>query len=169
MGEINHKNILPPAPSGGAAWCPLQHPKVLAGLSRRRLAPDDVLKLIDSRAIRWAWDISRKGSARREVRIWRESLLAYLAQEEGGDGPSPGLSLGQVIETILPRPGSLSVRAATLRGKELQRRWLCGATHIARLIADGELTRVGPARNGQSPVVLYQSVFEFMKRRSLSV
>jgi hypothetical protein len=142
------------------------------GLSRQRFGKADVLRLIDSRQIRWAWDIARKGACRPEVRIWRESLLAYLARESGGDPNAFGaedLSLPQVIEAILPRPPALTPRAATVRGRELQRRFLCCRTHLAGLIADGELCCVGPTGPGRSPAVLYQSVFEFLKRRSMSV
>jgi hypothetical protein len=142
------------------------------GLSRRRFGRDEVLRLIDTRQIRWAWDISRKGARRPEVRIWRESLLACLARESGGAPKTFGaddLSLPQVIETILPRPPALTPRAATVRGSELQRRFLCCRTHLAGLIADGELCCVGPSGPGRSPAILYQSVFEFLKRRSMSL
>jgi hypothetical protein len=142
------------------------------GLSRKRFGRDDVLRLIDTREIRWAWDISRKGARRPEVRIWRESLLAYLARESGGAAKAfgaDGLSLLQVIEAILPRPPALTARAATVRGRELQRRFLCCQGHLAGLIADGELCCVGPAGPGKTPAILYQSVFEFLKRRSMSL
>jgi hypothetical protein len=157
-------------PPGGAGWCPLQHPRTLIGLSRRRLNPEDILKLIDSRQIRWAWDISRQGTSRPELRLWRESLLACLAREGGGPAPlSDNLSLEQVIHAILPRPEGNSRRAATVRGRELQIRLACGPALLGRLIADGEMCAVGPLRKGKSPVVLYQSAFEFLKRRSISV
>jgi hypothetical protein len=141
------------------------------GLSRKRCTKEDVLRLIDTRQIQWAWDIARKNARRPEVRIWRESLVTYLAGESGG-GPGPSsddFSLPQVIEAILPRPPVLALRAATLRGTELQRRFLCCRTHLAGLIADGELCCVGPAGPGKNPVILYQSAFEFLKRRSMSI
>ncbi len=169
---INQKKQLFLAPAPAADWCLLQHPWTLLGLSRKRFCKDDVLRLIDSREIRWAWDISRKGARRPEVRIWRESLLAYLARESGGGGPAPApdeLSLTQVIEAILPRPPALAPRAATVRGRELQRRFLCCQGHLAGLIADGELCCVGPTGPGITPAILYQSVFEFLKRRSMSL
>jgi hypothetical protein len=169
--KINRKNE-PFLPAAGAAnWCQLQHIKTLMGLSRRRLSKDEVLALIDNRQIQWAWDIARKGASRPEVRIWRESLIACLARESGG-GAAPladDLSLPQVIEIILPRPATLALRAATVRGRELQRRFLCCRTHLAGLIADGELCRVGPVRPGATPVILYQSAFEFLKRRAMSI
>jgi len=168
--KINQKIKYFLPPSAGAGWRQLQHPKTLIGLSRQRLKPNDVLKLIDTRQIRWAWDISRKGACRQEVRLWRESLLAYLARESGGAPPSSdGLSLTQVIDAILPRPPVNSLRAATLSGRELQKRLTCSPALIGRLIADGELCHVGPLRKGKSPVILYQSAFEFLKRRSLSL
>jgi len=165
---INQKiqPFLPPV--GAADWCQLQHVKTFMGLSRRRFSKDEVLMLIDTRQIRWAWDIARKGARRPEVRIWRESLIACLAQESGGAAPlADDLSLPQVIEAILPRPAVLAMRAATLHAGELQRRLLCCRAHIAGLIADRELSRVGPS--GRNPAVLYQSAFEFLKRRSMSI
>jgi hypothetical protein len=166
---INQKNW-PFLPSAGAAdWCHLQHIKTLMGLSRRRLSRDEVLALIDTRQIRWAWDISRQDARRPEIRIWRESLVAYLAGESGGAVPVANvLCLPQVIETILPK-AALAPRTAALRARELQRRFQCCGTHLAGLIADGELCCVGPPRPGATPSVLYQSAFEFLKRRSLTV
>jgi len=167
---INQKNQLFLSPAPAADWCHLQHPRTLIGLSRKRFCNDDVLRLIDSRQIRWAWDISRKGARRPEVRIWRESLLAYLARENGGDPKAFGaddLALPQVIGAILPKP-PLAPRTAIVRGRELQRQFLCCQGHLAGLIADGELCCVGPAGPGKTPAILYQSVFEFLKRRSMS-
>jgi hypothetical protein len=168
---INQKNQFPLTPAPAAEWSHLQHPRTLMGLSRRRFGRDGVLRLIDSREIRWAWDISRKGARRPEVRIWRESLLAYLAREDGAAPPAPGeqLELPQVITAILPKPYALTPRAATVRGTELQRRFLCCRTHLSGLIADGELSCLGPTGPGRNPAVLYQSVFEFLKRRSMSL
>ncbi len=171
---INQKTQLFSSPAPAADWGQLQHPGTLIGLSRRRFCRDDVLRLIDTRQIRWAWDISRRQSRRPEVRIWRESLLAYLARESGGAGPpsSPdNLPLPQVIEAILPRPPAvLAPRAAVLRPSELQRRLLCSRVHLLRLIADGELCALpssGPGR--ETTAVLYQSAVEFLKRRSMSI
>jgi hypothetical protein len=168
--KINQKNQ-PFAPTAGAAhWCQLQHVETFIGLTRRRFSRDEVLMLIDSRQIQWAWDIARKGAGRPEVRIWRESILAYLAREGGGPAPLAGdLSLPQVIEAVLPKVAAISLRATTVRGSELQRRFLCCPTHLSGLIADGELCRVGPSRPGATPVILYQSAFEFLKRRTLSI
>jgi hypothetical protein len=142
------------------------------GLSRRRFSKDDVLRLIDTRQIAWAWDISRKSARRPEVRIWRESLIAYLAQESSGGGPAPlvdDCALPQVIEAILGVPAAITPRTATLRARELQRRFLCCQTHLAGLIADGELCRIGSTGPKETPVILYRSAFEFLKRRSMSI
>jgi hypothetical protein len=167
--KINIKNEYFFAASAGG-WCHLQHPKTLIGLSRRRLGQGDVLKLIDSRQIRWAWDISRRGAGRPEVRLWRDSVLACLAKENGAAAPpADDLSLEQVIDAILPRPNANSVRASTVCGRELQRRFLCSQKHIGRLIADGDLCCLGRMRKGRSPVILHQSAVEFLKRRSMSV
>src|ERR1035441_10476222 len=133
---INQKTQLFSSPAPAADWCQLQHLRTLIGLSRKRFSRDDVLWLIDTRQIRWAWDISRKEARRPEVRIWRESLLAYLARESGGgEGAAPpeDLPLPRVIEAILPRPPALALRAATLRGRGLQRRFLCSSGHLPGL------------------------------------
>ncbi len=83
--KINQKiEIIQPRPAPSLAdACPLQHVTALIGLSRQRLNPDNVLRLIDKRHIRWAWDIARKGARRPEIRIWRQSFLACLAREKG--------------------------------------------------------------------------------------
>lgn len=193
--KINFKNQYFFPGLSGPACCQLQHPKTLIGLSRQRLTTGDVLNLIDNRRIRWAWDISRHGAHRPEIRIWRESLAAYLAAENGAaPPPAEDVTLGQVIEAILPHPPvalsppattprgrklqqallpdsdrTAGTRATTLRARELQRRWLCSQMLIRRLISDGELCSVGPLSSGTSPAILYQSAFEFLKRRSLSV
>jgi hypothetical protein len=168
--KINQKSGVFSPSSGAANWCQLQHIKTFMGLSRQRLREAQVLTLIDTRKIRWAWDIGRKGATRPEVRIWRESLIAYLARESGGGAvpPADDLSLAQVIEAVLPRPAALALRAATVRATDLQRRLLCSRTHLDRLMADGELCRVGAPLPGKTSVILYQSAFEFLKRRSLS-
>jgi hypothetical protein len=169
--KINQKILLSPPPAGPPNWCHLQHVKTLMGLSRRRLSKSDVLGLIDTREIRWAWDIARRNARRPEVRIWRESLVAYLSRENAGEAAplADDLSLSQVIEAILPRPPVLSMRTGTVRGSDLQKRFLCCQTHITHLVADGELCSVSPPRPRETPSILYQSVFEFLQRRSLSV
>jgi hypothetical protein len=169
---INQKNqpFLSSVPAGD--WCHLQHVRTLMGMSRQRFSRDDVLRLIDSRQIQWAWDISRQRARRPEIRIWRESLQAYLAREYGGGSPAPPAEeapLSRIIEAILPRPNVVALRAATLRGSELQRRLLCCPNHLAGLIADGELCCVGKPGPRVGPVILYQSAFEFLRRRSMSV
>jgi hypothetical protein len=147
-----------------ADWCHLQHVRTLMGLSRRRLSRDEALRLIDNGQIQWAWDISRLGARRSEVRIWRESLLSYLAAESGqAKKKKPEAApLQDVIAAILPKPWALTPRAAVVGRRELQRRFLCCRTHLAGLVEDGELRVCGRG-------ILYQSAFEFLKRRCLSL
>jgi len=169
MMNINQKIEGNSATSAPAGWAPLQHPRLLIGLSRARLTLNDVFRLIDNRQIRWAWDISRPGSGRPEVRIWRQSLLDYLNREnQAAAAAMQNFTLAQVIATVLPQ-STFSPRTRTLRGNELQRRFTCSSAHISRLIDDGELSCVGAAGMGRTPGVLYQSTFEFLKRRSLSL
>jgi hypothetical protein len=167
---INQKPPLFSTCAPAADWSHLQHVRTLMGLSRRRFSRGEVLRLIDTREIRWAWDISRKDSRRPEVRIWRDSLLTFLSQESGGPKTAArdDVGLPQVIEAILPKP-ALTPRTVTVGGRELQRRFLCCRTHLAGLIEDGELHCVGQTASGRNPVILYQSAFEFLQRRSMSL
>lgn len=149
---------------GGAAGCaPLQHPRTLIGLSRCRLGARDILRLIDSRKIRWAWDISRKGASRPEVRILGRSLLDYLAEENSGVAPKErAASLDKVIASILPP--SVTPRVL-LNPAELNRRLMCCSRHLRGLVEDGELS----ADRAGKLAISYASVAAFLKRRCLSV
>jgi hypothetical protein len=150
--------------------CQLQHASALMGLSRRRLDKDDVFRLIDSRQIRWAWDIARKNARRPEIRIWRQSLLDYLAQENGPAAPTgDNLSADQVIESILPKPAAITLRTATVAAGDLRRRFLCCQRHLRGLIADGELWSGSPQASMKTLAIFYQSTFDFLRRRCLSL
>jgi hypothetical protein len=168
--QINQKGEARPFLPAPVDWSQLQPIQTLMGLSRRRLTRDEILQLIETRQIRWAWDIARPGARRPEVRIWRDSVLASLAGEDASHPVSAPeeRSLTQVITSILPRPTSLARRAAAIGLQELQRRFLCCRSHLLGLIADGELSLVQGWREGIPPTVLYQSVFEFLKRRTMT-
>lgn len=118
-------------------------------------APEEIRLQSDSV---WAWDIASPERDRREVRIWRQSLLALR---------TPALKVAgrhdAVLEKFLPRRG--------LRGTELQNLFFCTAQHIAELDAAGLLVveRDRLAASGPRASRLYTraSVAQFLTARVL--
>ena len=101
--------------------------------------------MIDSGEIRWAWDIARSGARRPEVRIWRDSLLAYLAREGGAAERADEAELGEVIAAILPKPWSRRLGGdGAGDGVAAAAVFVLPGRIPAGLIADGELSCVGP-------------------------
>ena len=115
---------------------------------------DEVLAAIESGVLGWAWNIGCPNAERRELRIWRDSLLALLEgrrQETGGpEGRSQEdskeqkpLSLEEILRGVLPnRP---------VRSTELQRFFSCSSTHITHLLRDGCLTAAGRRQRDDGP------------------
>jgi hypothetical protein len=130
------------------------------------------LRLVEEGELEFAFDISTGGAARREVRIYRESLLRYQAQRfrsslasdwrEAGRNEPPIPRLSANAE-VYPLPVS-SIRAIDgqtssrllycinailpqhrnliLTAVELARCWTCSSAHVQNLIADGALAEV---------------------------
>lgn len=106
----------------------------------------------------WAWDIASEDCGRKELRIWRNCLLAVK---------NPRLEIpafhNAVLETFLPNRG--------LRGTELQNIFYCTAQHIAELEGDGLLIveRDRAAASGPRASKLYtrDSIVNFLTIRSL--
>lgn len=100
---------------------------------------DEVLAAIESGSLAWAWDIRRAGAERREIRIWRDSLLDVVV----GQKRSGALDQAAVFAAMLPpRP---------IRTTELQRFWSCSSSHISHLLEDGLLTAVAAREAGSGP------------------
>lgn len=100
---------------------------------------DEVLGAVESGTLAWAWDIRREGADRRELRIWRDSLLELLSGTRG----TAKMEAGQVLASMLPpRP---------IRTTELQRFWSCSSTHVTHLLEDGQLTAVAAREAGSGP------------------
>jgi hypothetical protein len=157
-------------PSAGGR--PLQHVKTLTGLSRRRLSTEDVLDLIENRQIKWAWNIARKDAARPELRFWRDSLLVYFVRESGANDTSSfveDLPLEQVITAILPRNAGPQTAGLAIRAADLSQRFLCCPNHILGLVRDGELQSGVPLQANVPTTIRYQSAFEFLQRRCLTL
>lgn len=138
---------------------------------------DAVLNLIELRLVKWAFNIGQKNAKRREVRIWRESMLEYLRNAECGtrsaewvdnDRRPFEVQLNEVVSRILPKitPGGHSVTRPTIRGREISRRLACSPQHVLDLMREGALTEssieVGPKI---SPFILHASCVDFLKTR----
>jgi hypothetical protein len=124
---------------------------------------DAVIELMDCGALPWAWDIARAGADRRELRIWRDCLVAWLANpcETYRQQRFSMESEEAVLASLFPhgRPEQ--------RGTELQRMFSCGHSHIINLIADGLLTSTTEIRTGPngSPRITRLSVIQFLQSR----
>jgi hypothetical protein len=144
---------------------------VMAILDR---SEDDLLRLVEEGGLEFAFDISTGGAARREVRIYRESLLRYQAQHFRASFTSALRAAGR-NEPPMPRwnadPEVYPLPVTSIRGfhgqkssrllycitailpqrrnliltaVELARSWTCSSTHVQNLIADGALAEVSP-------------------------
>lgn len=92
---------------------------------------DAVLALVEKGDLGWAWDIRTPTATRREVRVWRESVLELM----GADiAERHGTCLG-VLDTFLPH--------RDLRLTELARWFACSSSHVSNLIRDGCLALAG--------------------------
>lgn len=93
----------------------------------RGLDAESVLALIDAGRIRWVWDVSLPGSARRELR--------FLTAEVRGEAVSVTASRAQAIDLAIGVPTTRSrVRAA-----ELEQRWVLSNQTVMRLGRCGQL------------------------------
>ena len=95
---------------------------------------DEILAAIESGVLSWAWDIASQRSQRREIRIWRDSLLAVLESR-----PSTADESAVLRSIFPPRP---------IRTTELQRIFSCSSSHVSHLIDEGSL--IAPPRERQS-------------------
>ena len=120
--------------------------------------PEEVVRDCDSL---WAWDISSGGAQRRQLRLWRDSLIAL--RNPAGQQDIPG-DVDQVIDRFLPRRG--------LRGRELQQLFFCTAQHMVALEAAGvfDVERERQAVRGPTSSRIYtrESIREFLKTRATS-
>lgn len=117
---------------------------------------DQVLSLIECGKLEWAWDVARHGANRREIRIWRDSLMAFLQGKTGGSAID-----AEVIGRILPhsRP--------ELRASEIRHMFCCSQSHISHLVEDGQLTATTLSQRGPlgSAKITRQSIITFLLNR----
>jgi hypothetical protein len=120
-----------------------------------------VLDLIESGKLAPAWNIAICPNGQREIRVWRDSLLALK-----GMAPVEKLSLDAVIARVLPlrMPGVKQ----PIRGVELAMRF-CSTRHtVARLLRAGELKSAGKRTGRDSHLIVFESVVNFLKKRVLT-
>ena len=136
---------------------------------------DDLIALVQSGDLAFAWDIrGAKAERRAELRVWRESVLAYLAAAPGegtrptgqnGCAPGEGTALPEeeVLERLLPHGRD------TLFSTELQRMFSASQTHVQGLIDGGLLEQAGERRQVRGVNarvrVSRESVIQFLKDR----
>lgn len=116
---------------------------------------DEILHAVESGVLGWAWDIATPGSERREIRIWRDSLLSLLAGER-----EPVREWPHVQAMILP-PGDIKTPA-------LCRLLSCGRTHVHAIASSSLHVVRGPeAPSGPRAysIVSRSSVAEFLHSR----
>lgn len=82
---------------------------------------DEILHAVETGALGWAWDIAMPGADRRELRVWRDSVLALASSTV-----DETLEMETVIARVLP--------PADLRSPQIQRLFSCSSTHIHALI-----------------------------------
>ena len=130
---------------------------------------DSVLLLIEDGQLEFAWDISSQGCKRREIRVWRDSLLTYLAsREKEGKGES---EKGRFALSPF-HPGSLALFSharETVKTTELQRIFSASQTHVQDLIREGCLVALTQAKPGPGgfALVTRESVVSFLVRRRI--
>ena len=117
---------------------------------------DEILHAVENGALGWAWDIATPGAERRELRVWRDSIvtLATMAKPEL-------LEAEEVMARIVP-PGPI-------RSPQLQRLLSCSSTHVHSLIDAGVFdVEQGPgAPSGPQSYTLLRrsSVIRFLRGR----
>ncbi|MFO1461249.1 MAG: hypothetical protein U1G08_17835 [Verrucomicrobiota bacterium] len=119
---------------------------------------DEVLAAVESGALAWAWDIRRSGAERREIRIWRDSILDVI------NGSQTRTESPVVYRSMIPpRP---------MRTPELQRAWSCSSSHLSHLIGDGLLRAIAPRASSSGPNAFARippaTIREFLESRRVS-
>jgi hypothetical protein len=118
---------------------------------------DQIVAGIEDGRLSLAWDIASPGSRRREIRVWRDSLLAAMRHQPG----PVTADVRPIIEAMLP--------GRDLLHRELQRIFSCSGSHISELLHLEALHEAGARPGHSSPLhftrVLRLSVATFLARR----
>lgn len=118
---------------------------------------DDLVHAIEDGTLSLAWNIASPGSKRREIRVWRDSLLAAMRRQTGPDVAA----VRPIIEAMLP--------GRDLLHREVQRLLSCCSSHVTELL---NLEALHPAEArpafscpGHATRILRLSVVTFLERR----
>lgn len=103
---------------------PLVGVEVVAFLAQTRAAR--IVDAVEDGKFAWAWNFSTTPDTRRELRIWRGSVAAFL-RTRGADGGAQ-VSETDVLDDVLPQ--------RDLWTGELRRRWDINRSLIELLIAE---------------------------------
>ena len=124
---------------------------------------DEVLALIDLGELTWAWDISSEAAERREVRIWRESLLCHMQNDAGLRDSHAKLPEASVLNFLLPHSGE------EIRSTHLQRLFTASQGHIQHLIDQKLLHGLNDPKTGRNGYVRVTraSFLAFMRSRRI--
>lgn len=153
---------------------------VLAATAWLGLPPHRVDGLLKNGSLPWAWNIARRGSRQREIRIWFNSLAAWK------NGAGCGSKIAAFLNRQQPFQPSradviddiIGVHRPALRTDEVCAILNCNRMTVARHLADDEL-RVAPGfirrrrrgfpRSGShaSPRISRASLAEFLEKRLL--
>ncbi len=118
---------------------------------------DQVLCLIEAGGLTYAWDIRSQNAERREVRIWRDCLLASI-----NGSPQPEHPEDTVLNSLVPH-------TAEIRSTQLRRIFTASQGHIQNLINQGLLHGLNEACTGPNGYVRVQraSVVNFLRNRRI--
>lgn len=118
---------------------------------------DEIVRSIEDGTLTLAWDIASPGSKRREIRVWRDSLLAVMRRQAGPDAAG----VRPIIESLLPGRDPLH--------REVQRLLSCGNAHVSDLLNLEALLPAGRRPEfscaGHVTRILRLSVVTFLERR----
>lgn len=99
---------------------------------------DDIIALINLARLEYAWDIACKDTTRREIRVWRGSVMTHM--ENPLEAVLSKKTVDEILESLFPHTRDI------IRSPELERMFSCSQPHVTRLINDGliEATGWGP-------------------------
>lgn len=136
------------------------------------LQTEDVVALIESGELRWAWNLAASPSIHdRGIRVLARSLANYQHRTRP-PRTSEDDEFRAVMRLILPSVKHAPDTVATIRQCELARQLVVDAQLLAKLLANGEfqLARAAKAATGRygSPEVTVASVEAFLTRRRIA-
>jgi hypothetical protein len=118
---------------------------------------DDILASIEMGGLTWAWDIRSADAERREIRIWRDCIVAHL----NGDR-QPDAEAADPLSLIVPA-------GETIRSVELRTFFTASHSHVLNLIAQGLVEGRNRAHRGPNGFVRVSrgSVLNFLRNRRI--